>query len=352
MTAANLVSAVSADGRIRTWRRGIIRSSSQIRRAQRVHAAVMNGGPLVGTVLAGYLAVTARVTVLDLVLLVLFYTLTIAGITVGFHRHFTHGAFKASPSVRVALAVLGSMAGQGPLLYWVGNHRRHHHYSDCPGDPHSPLFDEERKVGGLTGLWHAHIGWSFNHDLTNAAVYCKDLLRDPLIAKINKHYFLWVLIGVLLPALIGGAVTQSWYGALSGFLWGGLVRLFTSYHATNAINSITHAFGSRPFETREQSRNNLLLVLPTLGEGWHNNHHAFPTSAAFGLQPLQLDLGWMIIRALRAVSLVWDVRTPTQRQIAAWNPDHDPDTTSAPAPSTSAPGPEHSSLSIVPKPRT
>jgi stearoyl-CoA desaturase (delta-9 desaturase) len=162
-------------------------------------------------------------------------------------------------------------------------------------------------------------------------VYCKDLLRDPMIARINKHYYLWVVLGVLLPALIGGAVTQSLYGALSGFLWGGLVRLFTTYQAANAINSITHSFGSRPFETRERSRNNVLLVLPTFGEAWHNNHHAFPTSAAFGHRASQIDLGWIVIRTLEALSLAWDVRTPTPRQIAAWNPDQDPDSTGTPA---------------------
>jgi stearoyl-CoA desaturase (delta-9 desaturase) len=346
MIAAKSVSPPAAGGHQQAWRRGILPASRKIRRMQRVHALLLTMAPLVGTLVAGKLALDEGVGGLDVILLVGMYTLTIAGVTVGFHRHFAHLAFKAGPGVRVALGIMGSMAAQGPLLYWVANHRRHHHYSDHPGDPHSPRFDGERELGGLSGFWHAHVEWNFAHDLTNAAVYCKDLLRDPLVARINKRYYLWVLLGLLLPALVGGAVTQSMSGAVSGFLWGGLVRLFFSYHATSGINSIAHAFGSRPFATREQSRNNLLLVLPTLGEGWHNNHHAFPTSAAFGLKPTQLDLGWLVIRALQAFSLVWDVRTPTERQIATRNQERDPEMTSMPGASEAEPA---TSLSTVSK---
>lgn len=298
------------------WQRVTIQGK-HLRGPQRIHAAVMTLVPLAGTLLAAYQATRHGIRLLDVGLLVGMYSLTIAGITVGFHRHMAHLAFKAHPGVRALLAVAGSMAGQGPLIYWVANHRRHHQFSDQPGDPHSPFFEGEHPRGGLRGLWHAHSGWNFDHEITNTFFYCKDLLQDPLISRINRHYFFWVGLGVLLPTVVGGAVSMSWEGALSGFLWGGLMRLFLSYHATSGINSLAHYFGSRPFETREHSRNNLLLVLPTFGEGWHNNHHAFPTSAFFGLKASQIDLGGWIIRALQRLSLAWDVRRPTDQQIEA-----------------------------------
>ncbi|MGK3965540.1 acyl-CoA desaturase [Sorangium sp. So ce118] len=298
------------------WQRVTLRSK-HLRTIQRIHAAATTLVPLAGTLLAAFVAARQGVRLLDVVLLSGMYSLTIVGITVGFHRHLSHLAFRAHPWVRALLMVAGSMAAQGPVIYWVANHRRHHQFSDQPGDPHSPFFDGDRQLGGLRGLWHAHTGWNFDHEMTNTAVYCKDLLRDPLVASINRRYYWWVALGLLAPALIGGAVTASWDGALSGFLWGGMVRLFLSYHATSGINSLTHYFGSRPFETREESRNNLLLVLPTFGEGWHNNHHAFPTSAFFGLKASQIDLGAWIVWTLERLSLAWDVRRPTSQQIEA-----------------------------------
>jgi stearoyl-CoA desaturase (Delta-9 desaturase) len=305
----------------RTWQRTTI-PGAHLRKLQRIHAAAMTLVPLAGTIIAAIQAARHGVGLLEVGLLVGMYSLTIVGITVGFHRHLSHLSFRAHPWVRALLAVSGSMAAQGPVIYWVSNHRRHHQFSDQPGDPHSPFFEGERALGALHGLWHAHTGWNFNHDITNTLLYCKDLLRDPLIARINRHYYLWVVLGLLLPALLGGAVSASWRGALSGLLWGGLVRMFLSYHATSGINSLAHYFGSRPFETREQSRNNLLLVLPTFGEGWHNNHHAFPTSAFFGLKVSQIDLGGWIIRTLERLSLAWDVRRPTAQQIEARRGEH------------------------------
>jgi len=300
----------------RPWQRSTL-ATRHLHRIQWIHAVLMTLVPFVGTVFTAFYAARHGIRLLDIGLLVGMYTLTIAGITVGFHRHLSHLAFRAHSVVRAVLAAAGSMAAQGPVIYWVANHRRHHQFSDEPGDPHSPFFDGEQHLKGLRGLWHAHTGWNFDHEITNSVIYCKDLLRDPLISSINKRYYLWVVLGVLLPTLVGGAVTSSWAGALSGFLWGGMVRLFLSYHATSGINSLAHYFGSRPFATREHSRNNLLLVLPTLGEGWHNNHHAFPTSAFFGLRPSQIDLGGWIIRALERLSLAWEVRRPTAKQLEA-----------------------------------
>ena len=246
----------------------------------------------------------------ELGLLVVFYLLSVLGITVGFHRHFTHRAFAAGPATRFTLGMLGSMAAQGPLTHWVSNHRRHHSFSDREGDPHSPYVNGMQVQQGLRGFLHAHMGWTLDPQITNSVAFSRDLLRDPVATMVNRTYYLWVLACLIAPFAIGGALTQSSLGAVSGLLWGGLVRLFLSYHATNSINSLTHLLGSRPFETRDESRNNAWLVLPTLGEGLHNNHHAFPGSALFGHRWWHFDLGGWIILGFERIGLVWDVRRP------------------------------------------
>jgi stearoyl-CoA desaturase (delta-9 desaturase) len=231
-----------------------------------------------------------------------------AGLTVGFHRALAHRAFEARPWVRALLAGLGSLAAQGPVLYWVANHRRHHELSDRPGDLHSPIFDGERRLSRLGGLWHAHIGWNFDHEATNVVFYARDLLRDRAIVRVSQRYYLFVVVGLLAPAAIDGVASGSFGGALAGFLWGGPLRLFLIYHATASINSITHLFGRRPYRTRDESRNVWWLAIPTLGESWHNNHHAFPSSAWFGMRWFELDLGALCIEALRRLGLATDLK--------------------------------------------
>ena len=292
----------------------IVISGASFRAAQLLHAVGIVVVPLIGTIVALLFAWTNGVGAIDMALLIAFYTLSILGITVGFHRHFAHRAFATSRGVRFFLGVLGSLAAQGPLTYWVSNHRRHHRFSDREGDPHSPHVAGTRLQHGLRGFLHAHMGWTLDDEVTNTAAFSTDLMRDPLAVVLNRTYYVWVLLGVVLPAVIGGALTASWRGAVSGLLWGGLVRLFVSYHATNSINSLGHLFGSRPFQTRDASRNNALLVLPTLGEGLHNNHHAFPASALFGLTWWHFDLGAWLILALERIGLVWDVRRPQRAQ--------------------------------------
>ena len=282
---------------------------------QRIHALAILVVPFVGTIAAVAIAARRGLAPFDAALLIVMYFLTVTGITVGFHRLLTHRAFQAGTATKAALTVLGSMAAQGPPIYWVSNHRLHHQYSDLPGDPHSPYFDGPKPLSGWRGLWHAHVSWTFHHDLTNPIVFAKDLLRDPLLGQLNRLYYLWVSLGLALPALAGGIYAQSWSGALTGFLWGGLIRLFLTYHATNSINSLTHAFCSRPFNTREHSRNNLWLIVPTVGEAWHNNHHAFPTSAIFGLNWRQLDLGGLVVLALERARLIWGVNRTTPQMI-------------------------------------
>jgi stearoyl-CoA desaturase (delta-9 desaturase) len=253
----------------------------------------------------------------DLALCLGMAAVTMLGITCGFHRHFTHRGFEAHPAVRFCLGVAGSMAAQGPLLYWVACHRRHHQHSDTDDDPHSPHTTPATFRGRLSGLWHAHVGWMFRHEPESWGRYVPDLLRDELAFALNRRYFVWVGVGLLLPAGLGGLLAGSWMGLWAGLCWGGLVRAFLVHHATWSINSLCHAFGSAPYETDDRSTNNPLCALLTFGEGWHNNHHAFPASARHGLEWWQLDVTYGVIRLFERVGLAWDVKTPAARALAA-----------------------------------
>jgi stearoyl-CoA desaturase (delta-9 desaturase) len=245
------------------------------------------------------------------------YSLTIIGVTVGFHRHFAHKAFEAKPAVRIALGILGSMAAQGNLIYWIASHRRHHQYSEQPEDPHSPYIFESQTLGWWHGLWHSHLGWMLNSKMTNTAFFAKDLLQEPAIVKVNQLYLVWVGLGLFIPAILGGLLTQTWFGALQGFLWGGMVRLFLVHHFMWTSGSTAHIFGNRPLNTDDMSTNNVWLAIPNFGEAWHNNHHAFPQSAMFGLEPWQLDLGGGVIRGLEKFGWVWNVKSPSRAAIEA-----------------------------------
>jgi stearoyl-CoA desaturase (delta-9 desaturase) len=255
----------------------------------------------------------------DLVVMAVTYLLTGLGVTVGYHRLFTHRSFKTSPPMRALLAALGSAAIEGPVIEWVANHRKHHRFSDQPGDPHSPHVDRASGLrGALSGLFHAHVGWIFSgEDLASEERYAKDLLADPIVRFIDRTFPLWVLAGLAFPFGLGVALTGSIAGGLTGLLWGGAVRIFCLHHATFSINSLCHFFGRRRFATGDQSRNLLWLSLPTLGEAWHNNHHAFPTSARHGLRWWQLDPSAWLIGGLERTGLIWDVvRVAPERERA------------------------------------
>jgi stearoyl-CoA desaturase (delta-9 desaturase) len=245
----------------------------------------------------------------DLVVLAVSYTLTIMGVTVGYHRLFTHRSFKTSRALRAALAILGSAAVEGPVIEWVATHRKHHRFTDRPGDPHSPHADHGVGWrGALRGLFHAHVGWMFRGvDRANPGRYAKDLLNDPMICAIDRTFPLWVLAGLAFPFGLGVLLTGSVIGGLTGMLWGGAVRILFLHHATFSINSLCHFFGRRRFATGDESRNLAWLALPTFGEAWHNNHHAFPTSAHHGLTRWQLDPGGWVIDGLQRLGLAWDV---------------------------------------------
>jgi stearoyl-CoA desaturase (Delta-9 desaturase) len=245
----------------------------------------------------------------DLIVFAIVYPLTGLGITVGFHRHLTHRSFKAKRPVRAALAILGSAAVEGPVVSWVADHRKHHAFSDEPGDPHSPHVDHGGGLRGtLKGLVHAHLGWLFVHDQRALKTrYAPDLLKDPLIRFVDRTFVLWVLVGLAVPFGLGWAIGGSLHAALTGLLWGGLVRMFILHHVTYSINSLCHFFGRRDFDTGDHSRNLAWLAPLSFGESWHNNHHAFPTSARHGLRRWQVDVSAGVIWLLEKLGLAWDV---------------------------------------------
>ena len=286
---------------------------------ERVVRTVVLTLPLVALVAGGWLAWGGALRWHDLVVLAITYTVTGLGITVGYHRLFTHRSFKTTRVVRAALAVLGSMAVEGPVTEWVATHRKHHQFSDQEGDPHSPHTDHAPGLRGtMRGLVHAHVGWMFRgRDMANPGRYAKDLLADRDLRFISRTFPLWVALGMALPFGLGVALTGSVVGGLTGLLWGGAVRVFLLHHTTFSINSLCHTFGRRPFATGDESRNLAWLAPLAFGEAWHNNHHAFPTSARHGLGRWQMDPGGWFIRALERSHLAWDViRISPARQVA------------------------------------
>jgi len=244
--------------------------------------------PFLGTVLAICSLWQRAILLSDLVLLVTMYTFTALGMTVGFHRMLTHRSFRAHPTVKLVLLILGCMAVEAPPIEWVATHTKHHALSDREGDPHSPM----------EGLFHAHLGWLFKDRFADPQQYCRHLLKDPIVVFVNRTFLLWVALSLLIPFVIGG-----W----TGFLWGALARIFLGHHATFSVNSICHVFGKREFETNDRSHNEWVVGLLAFGEGWHNNHHAFPRSAFHGLHWWQIDLSGYLILALERIGLVQDV---------------------------------------------
>ncbi len=273
--------------------------------------------PFVGLVLAVVLLWGGAFNWVYLAIFGGMYLSTAVGVTVGYHRFFTHRSFKTSRPMTAILAVLGSMAVEGPVLQWVAVHRRHHQHSDDHDDPHSPHTHGTGLWGMVRGMWHAHMGWLLRAHSRGLASYVKDLRSDPLVHRMSQLFPVWVLLGLLIPAALGGLLTLSWMGVLLGFIWGGLVRVFLVHHVTWSINSVCHIWGTRPFDNHDESRNNAFFGVFAMGEGWHNNHHAFPTSARHGLRWFQLDLAYLIIRAMALIGLAHDVRVPSPGRIAA-----------------------------------
>jgi stearoyl-CoA desaturase (delta-9 desaturase) len=260
-------------------------------------------------------ALTGWITWPDVIIAAVLYAITAVGITVGYHRHFTHGSFKAGPVTRAALVVAGSLALEGRVSDWVADHRKHHAFSDLPGDPHSPWRFGTDTRAVAKGLWYAHMGWLLRSNPTDVARYAPDLRRDPITRWASDRFVWMVAATLLLPALLGGLVTWSWQGALSAFFWAGLVRIALVHQVTWSINSVCHVWGRRPFRTRDRSGNVAWLAVPSLGESWHNYHHADPTSARHGVLRRQIDLSAGIIRLLERFGAARDVRWPSRERV-------------------------------------
>jgi stearoyl-CoA desaturase (delta-9 desaturase) len=253
----------------------------------------------------------------DVALAVVMYAVTGHGITVGFHRHFTHGSFRANRGLKIALAVAGSMAIEGPVLRWVADHRRHHAFSDREGDPLSPWRYGESVPALVKGLLYAHLGWLFDVEQTNPRRYAPDLLKDPDVVRISRAFPALVATSLLLPALLGGLLSWSWQGAVTAFFWASLVRIALLHHVTWSINSICHALGERPFKSRDRSGNVWWLAVLSMGESWHNLHHADPTCARHGVLRGQIDSSARVIRWFEQLGWASAVRWPKADRLAA-----------------------------------
>jgi len=286
-------------------------------RAQRTATLAVVLIPFLGLIAAISFLWGRGVTWVELSLLLGVYAASGLGVTVGFHRLFTHRSFETARPVKFLLAVLGSMSVEGPLLKWAAMHRRHHQHSDQVEDPHSPHGFGGGVRGVLAGLWHAHVGWMFAADPPNLSRYVPDLHSDKLLRNASRLFAAWAILGLLIPTVLGGFLTGTWMGAWLGFIWGGLVRIFLVHHMTWSINSVCHLWGRQPFRSRDQSRNNFFFGVMGFGEGWHNNHHAFPTSARHGLRWWELDLSYLVIRVLTLLGLAWRVRLPAVVAVAA-----------------------------------
>jgi stearoyl-CoA desaturase (delta-9 desaturase) len=275
----------------------------------RVVLTIITALPVVALFVVGWQLWEEALHVSDLIVFGIVYVLTGLGITVGFHRHLTHRSFKAKSPVRAVLAILGSAAVEGPVISWVADHRKHHAFSDEPGDPHSPHVGRHAGVrGALRGLAHAHLGWLYDHSARGLKTrYAPDLMKDPLIRFVDRTFVVWVAAGLAVPFALGWAIGGSLHAAATGLLWGGLVRMFVVHHVTYSINSLCHFFGRRTYDTGDESRNLAWLAPLSFGESWHNNHHAFPTSARHGLGRWQLDVSAGVIWALERLGLAWDV---------------------------------------------
>ena len=269
--------------------------------------------PLLATVFAMRLLWERAINWTDVILLLVMYSLVAFGVTIGYHRMLTHRSFKPHPIVKLVLLILGSMSVEGAALVWAATHIKHHAQADREGDPHSPV----------EGFFHAHVGWLFKDRMADPNVYCRYLLKDPIVVFVSRTFLLWVVLSLIIPFAIGG-----W----TGLLWGGLVRMFLTHHVTWSVNSVCHTFGKREFETNDKSRNEWVVGLLGFGEGWHNNHHAFPRSAFHGLHWWQFDLSGYVIWSLERMGLVRDVyritpellerrstckKAPTEKVVAA-----------------------------------
>jgi stearoyl-CoA desaturase (delta-9 desaturase) len=295
----------------------MLRNLQDMTKAERTVNLIAVLLPFVAFLAAVVLLWNSIVGVTDLVAFGIMYLIAGFGVTVGFHRLLTHRAFQTKKGLEYAFAIAGSMSVQGPVIDWVADHRKHHAHTDVEGDPHSPhVAFSDGWLGAAKGLFHAHMGWLFNeHGQAQRRKYAADLVEDRGMRVINRRFQYWVGLGLLMPFLFGLVVSGSLTGGLTAFLWGGLVRIFLQHHVTWSINSVCHFFGRRRFDVEDQSTNVLWLAIPSLGEAWHHNHHAFPRSARHGLRWWEVDLSAALISLLEKLGLAWNVtRIAPERQ--------------------------------------
>ena len=298
--------------------RGVVRLTVQQLRIQRRITLILTILPPAAVIAAIVSLWGTGITRTDFGIMIGFYVFTGLGITLGYHRLFTHRSFRAVKPLRVVLAIAGSMAVEGSVIAWVATHRRHHAYADQHGDPHSPHLAQAGGLRGvILGLAHAHMGWLFSSEHSDQGEWAPDLLGERAIARVDRSFGALTLATFLLPALLGLVLTGSWVGMITAFLWGSLVRVAFLHHVTWSINSICHFYGREAYQARDESRNVWPLSIPSFGESWHNNHHAFPWSARLGLRSWQIDPGWYVLRALSWVKAVKNLKVPTRAQMLA-----------------------------------
>ncbi len=271
--------------------------------------------PFAGLITASVLTWGWGFSWMHMVILGVGYLLTGLGITVGYHRYFTHKSFETGRVITAALGILGSMSWQGSIIKWVEMHRKHHQFSDRHDDPHSPHTSGDGLWGWLKGAFHSHMGWFFSVDPPDLHKYAPDLRASKLIRVLSDLFVFWAALSIIVPGLIAFAITGSWKDLLLGMLWGGLVRVFLLHHVTWSVNSVCHLWGKKEYRSHDESRNNVVVGILALGEGWHNTHHAFPASARHGLKWWQFDFSWITIKALEKVGLVWNVKVPDKARI-------------------------------------
>lgn len=287
-----------------------------LHKAQRQHFLLCNLAPLTGTALALALISVWPPNALDVLSCLSLWAFTLFCVVAGYHRHFTHRSYEAHASVRFVLHAGGLAAAQGSLISWVALHRRHHECSDGADDPHSPMPRGQGLKGRIRGLLHSQLLWMYRHDYPNVQHYVRDLLRDRRAVWLDRYYYHFVYGGVILPGAIGFCFEPTLAAFLRGMLWGGLVRIFLVGHAIGAVNSLLHAFGRRRFETHDNSRNSGLMAFFTFGDSYHNNHHAFPSSASAGLEWYHPDPAYWAITFLSYFKLTWNVQVPSRARIA------------------------------------
>jgi stearoyl-CoA desaturase (delta-9 desaturase) len=293
----------------------IARPSRRAVVTDRVVTSLFVAGPVVVLAIALPLLWNEAVSLRDLVIAAVFYLVAGFGISVGFHRLFTHHSFTANRPLKFILAAAGSMAFEGSVTSWVANHRRHHMFSDQPGDPHSPHRYGTGTVAKLRGLFYAHIGWLFTPDVTSKDRFAPDLLRDRDLVVASRLFPVFAALSFAIPFGLGWAITGTFAGALTALIWAGLVRMAVFHHVTWSINSICHMFGTKPFDTKDRSTNFAPLAFVSLGESWHSYHHANPSSARHGVLPRQVDLSASLIRLLEHAGWATRVRWPRPAQI-------------------------------------